>query len=174
MNKLKRFYDVCVQRLLRKPVYVIVDVDIDNALLTFTSRGSRAVFKRSLMEVSLDPALIARLDVTQACYVGLKVAEYVQYQAASLSSSQEKLASRLASGTPAARYVSFDRHGYVVYVDPATDTMATHLALDIAKDARLLRQFPPDIAYAIGLYVGKRLYTRPVLVAAGGNVVAMK
>lgn len=152
---------------------MIVDMDVAHGMLTFLTRGSRAVFKRSLMDVSLDPAFINALDVRQACYVGLKVAEWLQYQSSPLTTQQEKQASH-AKVSKVAQYVTFDRQGHIVYVDPDTECLMSHPAMDVAKDDSLLQKFSPDIAYAIGLFVGRRLYHGQAPNALNGNVVPFR
>lgn len=146
-----------------KTKYVIIDFDVDTSELTFLTYGSRGTFKRSLMDVSLDPSLVSALDVTQACYLGLKMAEYLEYKNEPMTPKEASRARRAPRGVT--HQVSFDRHGHVIYVDPESDIMISQSALLVAKTDQLLRKFTPEVAYAIGLYAGKRLYTKPSAIA---------
>lgn len=152
-----------MQRFILKTKYVIIDFDVNESVLTFLTYGSRGTFKRSLMDVSLDATLVFDLDVTQACYLGLKMAEFLQYKNEPMTPKQEGQARRAPKGVT--HQVSFDRHGHVIYVDPESDIMVSQCALLIAKNDTLLRKFSPDIGYAIGLYAGKRLYAKPTAIA---------
>jgi hypothetical protein len=152
-----------IQRFMLKTKYAIIGFDDETSELTFLTYGSRGTFKRTLMDVSLDTSLVSDLDVTQACYLGLKMAEFLQYKNEPMTPKQEVQARRVPQGV--AHQVSFDRHGHVIYVDPESDIMVSQSALLIAKNDTLLRKFSPDMGYAIGLYAGKRLYVKPTAIA---------
>lgn len=152
-----------IQRFMLRTKYAIIGFDVETSVLTFLTYGSRGIFKRTLMDVSLDSSLVSDLDVTQACYLGLKMAEFLQYRNEPMTSKQEVQAGRSPKGVT--HQVSFDRHGHVIYVDPESDIMISQSALLIAKNDMLLRKFSPQVGYAIGLYAGKRLYAKPTAIA---------
>lgn len=151
-----------LQRFLLKTKYVIIDFDETAAMFTFLAYGTRGIFKRSVMDVSLDSSLVSDMDVTQACYLGLKVAEFLQYKNEPMNHRQHKLAERAPVGVT--HQVSFDRHGNVIYVDAESGAVMSHGAMDIARNDALLRRFSPDVGYAIGLYAGKRMYMKSTAV----------
>ncbi|MFI4957402.1 MAG: hypothetical protein ACHQAX_09385 [Gammaproteobacteria bacterium] len=157
-----------IQRFMLKTKFVIIDFDVETSELTFLTYGSRGTFKRSLMDVSLDASLVSDLDVTQACYLGLKMAEFLQYKNEPMTPKQQAKAHRAPQGVT--HQVSFDRHGHVIYVDPESDIMISQSAILIAKDDTLLRKFSPEVGYAIGLYAGKRLYAKPTAIALTSTV----
>lgn len=151
-----------IQRFTLKTKYVIIAFDEASSVFTFLTYGTRGVFKRSVMDVSLDSSLVADLDVTQACFLGFKVAEFLQYKDEPMTERQQKQAQRAPTGVT--QQVSFDRYGNVIYVDPETEVMVSHSAMEIAKNDQLLRKFASDVGYAIGLYAGKRMYIKSTVV----------
>lgn len=157
-----------MQRFNMKAKYVIIHFDVDTSMFTFLTHGSRGIFKRSVMDVSLDSSLVCDLDVTQACYLGFKVAEFLQYKNEPMTEKQQKRAQRAPTGVT--HQISFDRHGNVIYVDAQTEAMMSVSAMTIAKNDTLLRTFSPDMGYAIGLYAGKRMYVKSTSVVVASAI----
>lgn len=156
INLLKKIYI----RFSLKIKYIIADFDEKSKIITFVCYGTRAFFKKSLVDVPHDVQVISGLDSRQSCFLGIKVGQYIDIELDKFKKVSETTSTfyNAKKGID----LSFDRYGNVMFFDKKTGKPECLPAIDIVKNDQILKDFNPEASYAIGILVGKNIRNRCV------------
>lgn len=156
---LKKFYHIIFQRFFSRVKFIIIDHNEEDAL-TFLCYGTRAFFKKNLIEAIFDDKLIAGLWPEQACFLGILFGEQTLKNNFYYNYEKYKKKHTKTSGhfhSLINNEVVFDRKGQLIYTDKTTGQVRVDDPILVASKKELINQFTPSVACSIGVFVGKNI-----------------
>lgn len=142
--------------------YDIVGFSDRNYRVMLQCRVERACFPRDIMSAISDSVLISQMLPEQACFLGLLAGEGLARGELSYVREYECPQNHLAAPRNDADQFQLviDRHGNVIYIHPKTKKRCVMSSEYIVSTQEAIHLFPPTLACALGLYVGRKIAHR--------------
>jgi len=136
--------------------YRIVDTGRTEFEYTLQCIKTNAFFIATISDIISDSTFLLALHPTQACYLGIEYAKYINKNPTSGTNKNAKAREIVCRyGTYIISYQ--DRNGMVCFCDQETNQQFFMDPRDIALSEDLIEYFDASQAFYIGLFAGKKL-----------------